>query len=117
MAEAVTKGFHSMVYLTAHEPWALQVAPFRVGPRAYYVGNKWVGAYLIDCKEGLILIDTMTSETVYLLFEAIRTLGFAPEYSCSIRAPYAWSQWQWDRRMCLMSWGSKPRVRIASKSR
>lgn len=78
MAEAVTKGFHSMVYLTAHEPWELQVTPFRVGPRAYYVGNKWVGAYLIDCKEGLILIDTMTSETVYLLFESIRTLGFDP---------------------------------------
>lgn len=78
MAEAITKGFQNMAYLTAHEPWAVQVIPFRVGPRAYYVGNKWVGAYLIDCKDGLILIDTMTSETVYLLFEAIRTLGFDP---------------------------------------
>jgi metallo-beta-lactamase class B len=78
MAEAVTKGFHSMVYLTANEPWELMVEPFKVAPRVYYVGNRWVGAYLIDCKEGLILIDTMTSETVYLLFESIRKLGFDP---------------------------------------
>lgn len=78
MAQAVTTGFKSMAYLTANEPWELMVEPFKVGPRAYYVGNKWVGAYLIDCKDGLILIDTITSENVYLLFESIRKLGFDP---------------------------------------
>ena len=79
MAEAVTTGYKNMAYLTANEPWELMVEPFRVAPRAYYVGNKWVGSYLFDCGEGgLVLIDSMTSETVYLIFESIRKLGFDP---------------------------------------
>lgn len=59
-------------------PWEVAVEPFRVSPRAYYVGNSWVGAYLIATSEGLILIDTTMHGQVYLVFEGIRKLGYDP---------------------------------------
>ncbi|MFA6507630.1 MAG: MBL fold metallo-hydrolase [Treponemataceae bacterium] len=59
-------------------PWEVAVEPFRVSPHVYYVGNSWVGAYLIATLEGLILIDTTMHGQVYLLFESIRKLGYDP---------------------------------------
>lgn len=59
-------------------PWEVDVDPFEVAPRTYYVGNNWVGAYLLATSDGLILIDTTMQPQVYLLFEAVRKLGFDP---------------------------------------
>lgn len=59
-------------------PWEVAVDPFVVAPRTYYVGNRWVGAYLIETSAGLILIDTTMHPQVYLVFEGIRKLGFDP---------------------------------------
>jgi metallo-beta-lactamase class B len=59
-------------------PWEVDVDPFEVAPRTYYVGNNWVGAYLLQSSDGLILIDTTMQPQVYLVFEAIRKLGFDP---------------------------------------
>lgn len=59
-------------------PWEVAVSPFQVAPRTWYVGNSWVGAYLIETSEGLILIDTTMQPQVYLLFESIRMVGFDP---------------------------------------
>ncbi len=59
-------------------PWEVAVTPFQVAPGAWYVGNSWVGAYLIETSKGLILIDATMQPQVYLLFESIRTLGFDP---------------------------------------
>ena len=60
-------------------PWEVAVKPFQVAPHTWYVGNSWVGAYLIDTSDGLILIDATMQPQVYLLFESIRTLGFSPD--------------------------------------
>lgn len=60
-------------------PWEVAVEPFRVAPHVYYVGNTWVGGYLIDTGDGLILIDTTMHHQVYLIFEGIRELGFDPK--------------------------------------
>ena len=60
-------------------PWEVAVDPFRVAPRTYYVGNAWVGAYLIESSEGLILIDSTMQPQIYLVFESIRKLGFNPK--------------------------------------
>ncbi|PWE27584.1 MBL fold metallo-hydrolase [Pararhodobacter marinus] len=57
-------------------PWEVAVDPFPVAPRTWYVGNNWVGAYLLQSTEGLILIDTTMQPQVYLVFESIRKLGF-----------------------------------------
>lgn len=78
MAQAVTTGYKNFAYLTSNEPWEIQVEPFRVGPRAYYIGNKWVGAYLLDGGSELELIDTCMFGNVYLTLEAVRKLGFDP---------------------------------------
>ncbi|MCA2012182.1 MBL fold metallo-hydrolase [Cereibacter sphaeroides] len=60
-------------------PWEVQIAPFKVAPRTWYVGNAWVGAYLLESSEGLILIDSTMQPQVYLLFESIREAGFSPK--------------------------------------
>ena len=59
-------------------PWEVAVDPFEVAPGTYYVGNAWVGSYLLESSEGLILIDTTMQPQVYLVFESIRKLGFDP---------------------------------------
>ncbi|QQO08664.1 MBL fold metallo-hydrolase [Breznakiella homolactica] len=59
-------------------PWKYAVEPFRVIGDLYYVGNNWVAVYLIDTKDGLLLIDTAMPHNVYLTLESIRRLGFDP---------------------------------------
>ena len=34
-------------------PWEVAVPPFQVAPKTWFVGNSWVGAYLIETSEGL----------------------------------------------------------------
>lgn len=69
-AELLTQG--------CERPWEVALEPFRVSPNVYYVGNSWVGGYLVRTDEGLILIDTTMHAQVYLVFESIRKLGFDP---------------------------------------
>lgn len=57
----------------------MEVDPFQVAPHIYYVGNSYVGSYLIESSDGLILIDQGFSETVHMLFESIRKLCFNPK--------------------------------------
>lgn len=59
-------------------PWEVDSGPFPVAERTWYVGNNWVGAYLLESSEGLILIDTTMQPQVYLVTENIRRLGFDP---------------------------------------
>jgi len=78
MAEAVSGKFNDYVRDSAKAPWKINVEPFKLAPRIYYVGNEWVGAFLVDTEEGLILIDSVVFETTYLTLENIRALGFDP---------------------------------------
>lgn len=61
-----------------HTPWAYSVPPFAIAERVYYVGSRWVGSFLLDSGAGFILIDCGMPQTLYLLLESIRTLGFDP---------------------------------------
>ena len=69
--KAKIEGFYS-------RPWELYHVPFQVAGPVYYLGNKYVSSFLVDTGEGLVLIDCGFKETVYQLFEGIRTLGFDP---------------------------------------
>lgn len=61
------------------EPWMLAVSPFQVSPHTWYVaGQSWVGCYLMDTGDGLILLDTAIPESTYLLVDSIYRLGFDP---------------------------------------
>ena len=63
----------------AKTPWLLARQPFQVSPNTYYVsGQTWVGCYLIDTGEGLILIDTAIPESLYMLIDSIYSLGYRP---------------------------------------
>ena len=62
-----------------HEPWTLAQKPFKVIENVYFVGNTWVSVYLIDTREGRILIDCAYEENLYLLIDSIRGLGFDPK--------------------------------------
>lgn len=50
--------------------------PFQILDNIYYVGNIWVGAFLIDTGNGLILIDSNFPEVLHLLFKNIKKLGY-----------------------------------------
>ena len=65
-------------------PWEFCVEPFRIVGNLYYVGNRDVSSHLIDTGQGLILLDTAYPQTVYLLLESIRRLGFDPDDICCI---------------------------------
>ena len=78
MADAISKNATQLWDYAANSPWRLTQKPFRVAPRVYYVGNTWVGAYLIDTGDGLAIIDTTVFEGVYLVLEAVRDLGYDP---------------------------------------
>lgn len=60
-------------------PWKYAAAPFRIAGNLYYVGNKDVSCHLFDTGAGLVLLDTAFPQTVYLLLESIRRLGFSPD--------------------------------------
>ncbi len=59
-------------------PRLLYHRPFHVIENVYYVGNDWVSSYLIDTKEGLLLINATMNETVSMLIDSIKALGFDP---------------------------------------
>lgn len=63
---------------TCWQPWNVQITPFAITEQVFYIGNKWVGAYLIDTGDGLIVLDTTTAETAYQLIDSIYTLGKDP---------------------------------------
>jgi len=60
-------------------PWEFAAEPFRIAGKLYYVGNSSVSSHLIDTGDGLVLIDATYPQTVYLLLESIRRLGFDPD--------------------------------------
>lgn len=79
MEKAVKVTPKNIVEDARERPWKIETAPFRVAPHIYYVGNTWVGCFLLEDSEGLALIDTAVVETFYLLLESIRRLGFDPK--------------------------------------
>ena len=69
-----------MIYGICTHPWEYWVEPFRIAGNLFYIGNADVSSHLIDTNDGLILIDTAYPQTVYMLLEAIRRLGFDPDH-------------------------------------
>ncbi len=61
------------------DPAAQRVAPFQVFDNLYYVGARWVSAWLLETDQGLILFDSLYGELTDLAIEGIRELGFHPD--------------------------------------
>lgn len=61
-------------------PWEEYIRPHQVYGNVYFVGSRCGSSHLIEGKSGgLILIDTGYPQTLYLLLENIRMLGFDPK--------------------------------------
>ena len=61
------------------DPWEGKMEPFRIIGNVYFVGTFQASCHLIDTGDGLILIDTGYSNTLYLVLRSIYKLGFDPE--------------------------------------
>lgn len=64
---------------TVNKPFEGKIEPFRIIGNVYFVGTFQASAHLIDTGEGLILIDTGYSNTLYLVLHSINKLGFKVE--------------------------------------
>lgn len=65
-------------YDSMHRPWKGYVKPFRIFGNLYFVGTVPASTHLIDTGDGLIVIDPGLPNTLYLVLENIRELGFDP---------------------------------------
>ena len=54
------------------------IEPFKIIGNTYFVGTFPASSHLIDTGDGLILIDTGYSDTLFLLVDSIYKLGFTP---------------------------------------
>lgn len=50
--------------------------PFQILDNIYYVGNSWVGAFLIDTGNGLVLVDSNFPDVLHILLKNIRKVGY-----------------------------------------
>ena len=61
------------------KPWEKAFAPHKVFGNTYFTGTIPASTHLIDTGDGLIIIDTGYQETLYLMLESTRRLGFDPQ--------------------------------------
>lgn len=59
-------------------PWEGAMPPFRIRGNLYFVGTRPASSHLIDTGDGLVLLDSGYQESLYLVLESIRKLGFDP---------------------------------------
>ena len=61
------------------KPYEGRIEPFKIIGNVYFTGTFQASSHLIDTGDGLILIDTGYSNTLYLLINSIYALGFNPK--------------------------------------
>lgn len=61
------------------DPALQRVEPFQVFDNLYYVGAKWVAAWVLETDQGLILFDTLYGELTDIVIDGIRDLGMDPD--------------------------------------
>lgn len=59
-------------------PWIGYIKPFRMFGGLYFVGAKPAATHIIDTGDGLILLDSGYPQSLYLVTEGIREMGFSP---------------------------------------
>ena len=61
------------------KPWEGYIKPFRIFGNLYFVGTIPASSHLVDTGDGLILLDSGYQESLYLVLENIRNIGFDPK--------------------------------------
>lgn len=68
------------LYMRAcRRPWETDVGPIRMAPHCWYVGDEYVGVMLVETKDGIVLLDASVFGQTYMVFEAVRKLGYDPQ--------------------------------------
>ena len=67
----------SLVQQIKENPEDYNKEPFQILDNIFYVGNAWVGAFLIDTGDGLALIDSNFKEVLPILFRNIEKVGYS----------------------------------------
>ena len=58
--------------------WDGRIEPFKIIGNVYFVGTFQASSHIIDTGDGLIMIDTGYSDTLYLVIDSLYKLGFKP---------------------------------------
>ncbi len=61
------------------KPWEGQMAPFKIFGNLYFIGTRPASTHLIDTGDGLLILDSGYQESLYLVLENMRQLGFDPQ--------------------------------------
>ena len=59
-------------------PWLGYIKPFRMFGGLYFVGTRPASTHIIDTGDGLIMLDSGYPQSLYLVTEGIREMGFSP---------------------------------------
>jgi metallo-beta-lactamase class B len=59
-------------------PWEGYLKPFKMAGNLYFVGTVPASSHIVDTGEGLILFDSGFPQSLYLVTEGIREVGFRP---------------------------------------
>jgi metallo-beta-lactamase class B len=82
-------GFTNVALNKVFQSWNQPFKPLRIIGNVYYVGAAGVSSYLITSPEGHVLIDTGFEQTVPLIRESVKKLGFRMEDIKVILASHA----------------------------
>ena len=82
-------GFTNVALNKVFQSWNQPFKPLRIIGNVYYVGASGVSSYLITSPEGHVLIDTGFEQTVPLIRESVKKLGFRMEDIKLILASHA----------------------------
>lgn len=58
--------------------WQGRIEPFEIIKNVYFVGTFQASCHIIDTGDGLIMIDTGYSNTLYLVIDSLYKLGYKP---------------------------------------
>ena len=61
------------------KPWEGRMAPFKIFGNLYFIGTRPASTHLIDTGDGLLILDSGYQESLYLVLENMRQLGFNPQ--------------------------------------
>jgi metallo-beta-lactamase class B len=82
-------GFTNVALNKVFQSWNQPFKPLRIVGNVHYVGASGVSSYLITSPEGHVLIDTGFEQTVPIIRENVKTLGFRMEDIKFILASHA----------------------------
>ena len=61
------------------KPWEGYMVPFKLFGNIYFIGTRPASTHLIDTGDGLLILDSGYQESLYLVLENMRGLGFKPQ--------------------------------------